>query len=137
MSAPRSVRARILAVDDAREIHVFLRAALEQEGHSLYSALDAAQATKMARELAPDLVILDISMPGGGGYVVFERLRKLLGTRRIPVLIYSAKPEEEVTRIIPAAADVTFLSKPAGPEEVGHAVESLLLAAAPSIEQAS
>ncbi|MGE0454932.1 MAG: response regulator [Vicinamibacteria bacterium] len=113
-------------MDDVREIHILLRGVLETAGHKVFSALDTLQATKMARELLPDLVILDIAMPGGGGYVAFERLRTLQGTARIPVLIYSAKPREEVTQKIPEASDVRFLSKPCGPQELTDAVERLL-----------
>jgi DNA-binding response OmpR family regulator len=117
---------RILLIDDERVIHTFLQALLAREGFSVNSAYDALQGPLIARNTRPDLVILDIAMPGGGGYKVFERLRAMPGTARVPVLVYSAVPKSHVEQQIHEAADVAFLEKPAAPEEIVATVKKLL-----------
>jgi CheY-like chemotaxis protein len=117
---------RILVIDDEKLIQAFLRTVLERGAHRVFSALDAMQATMMARQVKPHLVVLDINMPGGGGYAVFERLRMMSSTMQIPVLIYSAATRDEVAKRIPETPDVVFIGKPAAPELIAEAVERLL-----------
>lgn len=118
--------ARILVIDDEKVIHAFLRALLERGGHKVFSAMDAMQATMMARQVNPQVIVLDINMPGGGGYAVFERLRMMSGTMQVPILIYSATSREEIQKRIPEATDVAVLAKPALPEQIVEAIERLL-----------
>jgi CheY-like chemotaxis protein len=117
---------RILVIDDEKLIHTFLKTVLERGGHRVFPALDAMQATMMARQVKPNLIVLDINMPAGGGYAVFERLRSMSGTMQIPILIYSAAARDEVTKRIPETPDVVFIGKPAPPEQIVEAVERLL-----------
>jgi CheY-like chemotaxis protein len=117
---------RILLIDDEKVIQTFLQTLLAREGFSLNSAYDALQGPMVARNTRPDLIILDIAMPAGGGYKVFERLRTMPGTSRIPVLVYSAVPQAQVEQQIHQSADVGFLEKPAAPEAIVAAVKALL-----------
>jgi len=116
---------KVLVVDDERPIQAALKAILGSAGHTVVPALDAVQAPMLARQAKPDLVILDINMPGGGGYTAFERLRMMSTTLGIPVLIYTVTPRAEVVKRIPEAGDVAFLQKPATGEEVLAAVARL------------
>lgn len=117
---------KILVIDDDKAIHSALRALLAAAGHQVTSALDAMQGLMMTRQVKPDLVILDINMPAGGGYSVYERLRSLSGTFQIPILIYTAVDLEQVRARIPDSPDVTFLLKPQAPADLKEAVERLL-----------
>lgn len=120
---------RILVIDDERVIHTFLKAVFEKAGYRVTSAVDALQGPLIAKQLTPDLIVLDIALPGGGGYKVFERLRMMKETTAIPVLVYSALPKEQVLAQIPEAPDVTFLGKPSQAEELLGAASKLLSAA--------
>ena len=120
---------RVLVIDDERVIHTFMKAVFERVGFRVTGAVDALQGPLIARQLTPDLIVLDIALPGGGGYKVFERLRMMKETTAIPILVYSMLPREQVLAQIPEAGDVIFLSKPAAPEEILAAANKLLGAA--------
>lgn len=117
---------KILVIDDDKNIHAALRALLTGAGHQVVSALDAMQGVMMARQNRPDLVVLDINMPAGGGISVFERLRALSGTFQIPILVYTAVPLDEVRAKVPESPDVFLLAKPASLEEIKAAVARFL-----------
>lgn len=117
---------KILVIDDDKNIHAALRAILAVGGHQVISALDAMQGVMMARQMRPDLIVLDINMPAGGGLSVFERLHALSGTFQIPILIYTAVPLDKIRAKIPEAPDVFLLAKPASPEHILTAVARFL-----------
>jgi DNA-binding response OmpR family regulator len=117
----------ILVVDDDRTVHTYLRRVLAKGGYRIYSALDAVQGSMMARQTKPDLVILDVAMPGGGGPAVLQRLRQLQGTTLTPVLVYSGLEAARAESLMPPAdVDVPFLSKPGDPGELLDKIRSLL-----------
>jgi DNA-binding response OmpR family regulator len=58
---------RILVIDDDRTVLTYLRAVLGRAGYRVFTALDALQGPMVARQTQPDLVVLDLAMPGGGG----------------------------------------------------------------------
>ena len=116
----------ILIVDDERDIHRVLKAILEGAGYSVASALDSMQALMSARQVRPDLIVLDIQMPGGGGVKVYERLRINNNFLTTPILIYTAINLQEVRKQVPEHPKTEILAKPAQPEEILLAVERLL-----------
>src|SRR5271169_3574441 len=81
---------RILIIDDEQDIQRLLKALLEGAGYLTSPALDSMQALMIARQVKPDLIILDIQMPGGGGIKVYERLRINTNFTKTPVLVYTA-----------------------------------------------
>lgn len=117
---------RILVVDDDKMIHTVVRAAIEKHGYRVFSAFDTMQAPMMARQVKPDLIVLDINMPGGGGFEAFRRLQMMSWTVQVPVLVYSALTYAEISQHIPASPQVAYLAKPAPPEDILAAVCSLL-----------
>jgi DNA-binding response OmpR family regulator len=121
-----ALKKKILHVEDDRSIVVLVKAVLEKAGYAVWSALDGMQAVMMARQVQPDLVILDVMIPAGGGAGVYERLRSLNMTLDTPILIYSAVAPEEIQKKIPLDARTTLLSKPAPPAEIVSAVKAIL-----------
>jgi CheY-like chemotaxis protein len=117
---------KILVVDDERAIQAVLKAILEKAGYQVLSAVDAFQGPMVARQARPDLIVLDIAMPAGGGFKVYERVKMLTGTTTIPILVYSVVPKAEVEKHIPPAPDVLYLAKPASPEDIVAATRKLL-----------
>lgn len=104
---------KILVVDDDRDQQAGLRVRLMASGYQVTSAFDAIQAVNVARSEAPDLILLDIGLPGGDGHKVFQRLRNLAPTSLIPVIILSAKdPAGHRERMLREGAQAYF-QKPA------------------------
>lgn len=117
---------RILVIDDDRTVLTYLTAVLGKEGYRVFTAMDALQGPMVARQSQPDLVVLDLAMPGGGGPAVLERLRRMQGMMQVPVVVYSGLPKERVEQLVPIGPDLLFVPKPGAPDEVLNAVRSLL-----------
>ena len=84
-------KARILCVDDDRPTVTIISGVLRKEGYEVDTALDGTEGLKKAREMKPDLIVLDIMMPGLDGYEVCRRLRSDPDTSKIGVLMLTAK----------------------------------------------
>jgi CheY-like chemotaxis protein len=117
---------RILVIDDDRTVLTYLKAVLGREGYRVFTALDALQGPMVARQSQPDLVVLDLAMPGGGGPAVLDRLRRMQGTMQTPVVVYSGLSKERVEQLVPIGPDLLFVQKPGNPDDVLKAVRSLL-----------
>lgn len=91
LSISREPKGTILVVDDEDEIVQFVQDALEDEGYTVRAAFDGAQAVRLARQCAPDLVILDIMLPRRDGFAVCRELR---AESDIPILFLSAKQSD-------------------------------------------
>jgi CheY-like chemotaxis protein len=83
----------ILVIDDEPDVCTFLGAVLEDQGAEVIKATSAEEVLKLAREKRPDLITLDISMPGKDGGAVFEELRADADLKTTPVCIITGRPE--------------------------------------------
>jgi CheY-like chemotaxis protein len=124
-------RKKILHVEDDKSVSLLVRAILERAGYQVFSALDAMQGLMMVRTVQPDLVVLDVMMPAGGGASVHERIRQMSGSFALPILIYSAADPSDIAKKIPFDPLTTVLQKPAPPAEIVAAVHKLFATAAP------
>ena len=116
----------ILIVDDEIRNIRLLEAMLASENYILYSALNGEDALSIAVDQCPDLILLDIMMPGIDGFEVCRKLKQDEETRSIPVLIITAlKSKENHIKGIEAGAD-DFLTKPVDVTELQIRVKSLL-----------
>ena len=103
---------RILVADDDPIVQQFVSSILVENRYEVFTASDGRQALEMVHELKPDLVILDLIMPYRDGYEVLRLLREKNETRKIPVIILSAKSrEEDIIRGLEAGAE-DFMVKP-------------------------
>jgi Fe-S oxidoreductase/CheY-like chemotaxis protein len=91
--APSLAGRRILVIDDEPDIVTFISVILEDNGATVYKAYSGDEAIEIARREKPDLMTLDLSMPGKGGIEVFEELRAIDELKSIPVCIITGKPE--------------------------------------------
>ncbi len=102
----------ILIVDDEPSARETLVAMLEGEKYDLQLAKDGFQALQMLQQLQPDLILLDVMMPGMDGFEVCRRIRSTPELAEVPIIILTALDEREsmLRRIQAGAQD--FLSKP-------------------------
>lgn len=116
---------KVLVIDDDKTIHLIIKTALEKAGFKVYAALDAAQGMMYSKQIKPDLIILDIMMPAGGGFAVYDRLQMMSASFEVPILIYSSMPHSEITQKIQPGLQVEILSKTAALDEVIAAARRL------------
>jgi DNA-binding response OmpR family regulator len=117
--------ARILVVDDVPENVRLLDAVLSSHGYEVLQATDGRTALELAATAEPDLVLLDVLMPGVDGYEVCRSLREREETAVLPVIMLTASDGQEKTQAIEAGAD-DFIPKPFDRDELLTRIRSLL-----------
>ena len=121
-----SVAYRILVVDDDREIVRLLRAYLEKDGYRVLSAEDGARALQLVRSEKPDLVLLDLMMPGRDGWEVTRIMRADPSLAQTPVIMLTARVEDQDKIVgLEIGAD-DYVVKPFNPREVLARVRAVL-----------
>ena len=114
---------RILVVDDDADIRGLLRTLLERAGHDVSDASDGREGLRALYTASPDLVILDVAMPGLDGWTTLERIREVSD---VPVLMLTARDAElERVRGLRGGAD-DYVIKPFGRQELVARVDVLL-----------
>lgn len=108
----------ILIADDEPGVVKILGMRLMANGYNVIVAYDGDQTLEITREAEPDLIILDIKMPGTEGYTVFEDLKASADTMSIPILFFSALPPELVQEKATQLGADGFISKSADPDEI-------------------
>lgn len=117
---------KVLVVDDEKDIVELARYHLEKEGFQCLVAGDGPTALHLARERQPDLLILDLMLPGLDGLEVCRHLRREPATARLPIIMLTAKAEE-VDRVVglEVGAD-DYVVKPFSPRELVARVKAIL-----------
>jgi two-component system phosphate regulon response regulator PhoB len=129
---------RILVVDDEPDITALVAYHLAKDGYRVSTAANGPDALRAAREERPDIVILDLMLPGVSGYDVLQELRQQEETRDVGVILLTAR-REETDRIkgLSLGAD-DYLTKPFSPQELTLRVKAVLRRlAAPSVSSGS
>lgn len=117
---------KILIVDDERDIVELVRFNLKREGYHTLVAFSGEEALSMANQELPDLVVLDLMLPGIDGLEVTRRIRGNAVTVEIPIVMLTAKGEESdiVTGLEIGAND--YISKPFSPKELVARIRGIL-----------
>ena len=115
---------KILVVDDEQDLAKALKYRLKTNGYDVVLAFDSAQAFTMAHDEMPNLIILDVFIPGGGGFIVCEKLKDSATTRHIPIIILTGIPggEERAYR----AGACSYMKKPCNPSDLLEEIKDAL-----------
>lgn len=116
----------VLVADDDPDILDLVRYRLERAGYAVATASDGAEAVRLAGELDPALAVLDVMMPLLNGFEVTRRLRANPDTARIPVILLTAKAQEEDVQEGFASGADDYLRKPFSPRELSTRVQAIL-----------
>jgi PAS domain S-box-containing protein len=117
---------RILIVDDQLNDRQLLEAMLAREGFVLLTAASGEEALAIAAEQPPDLILLDIQLPGMDGYQVTSRIKGHPATKNIPVIMVSALDDRSARMLGLSAGAEDFLTKPVDRAELSVRVRNLL-----------
>ncbi|MBI5558401.1 MAG: response regulator [Deltaproteobacteria bacterium] len=113
---------KILLVDDEESIHLLYREELEEEGYEVHSALSGEEALDKLHIIMPDLVILDINMPGMNGIDVLRRMKEI--NQELPVILSSAY--QEFKQDLASWASDDYIVKSSNLDELKNAVRKYL-----------
>jgi CheY-like chemotaxis protein len=117
---------KVLIADDSRFQVQTLTAWLRPRGFDVVTAQDALQAWTAALRSSPDLILLDINMPGGTGIEVLRRLRLSSKTQHIPVIVVSGEESPTTESIVRHLGAAEFLHKPVKQDELLGTVDRVL-----------
>lgn len=116
----------ILVVDDERAIREMIVMALENEGFSCAEAADGHKAETILNEVTPDLALVDWMMPGLSGVNFIRKLRKSEATKNLPIIMLTAKAEEDdLVQGLESGAD-DYITKPFSPRALIARINALL-----------
>jgi two-component system chemotaxis response regulator CheY len=127
------MRKKILIVEDNEDVALAFTVRFAGAGFEVRSVQTAAEGVKAVDLFEPDLVLLDLLVPGGGGYSVLKALRRAPHTERVPVIVMTGLDDQEYKAKIRALGVSAFLEKPCDPDRLMSMTRELL-DAAPRIE---
>ena len=117
---------KILIVDDDQDLAMGLRVRLRANNYATVLATDAVSAISQAIKETPDLVLLDLGLPAGDGFLVMERLSNIESLAAIPIIVLSARdPQTSQERALKAGAKA-FFQKPADDDELLSTIQNIL-----------
>ncbi|MFO8008615.1 MAG: response regulator [Candidatus Brocadiia bacterium] len=124
---------KVLVVDDEPDAVEFVRAVMEEAGYEVVSASNGSDGLAAAQAEAPDLVVLDVQMPGMDGFTVFGKLRKTTGLQEVPVIMLTGVGQkvgigfgaEEMGDYFGQEPDA-YIEKPVDPQLLQQKARSLL-----------
>lgn len=119
-----TVLGRVLVIDDEPETLDLFTAVLSDSGFEVYSALNGADGLMLVNVERPDVVLLDLQMPGVPGFDVFRRIRAVRPD--LPVIIVSGQSDLKLARATLDGGAVDYVPKPFDPEDLLRAVAAAL-----------
>lgn len=117
---------KVLLADDDRVLTHLLSSHLRAKGAETIVAHDAMQAFMSAMKSLPDVIVLDVQMPGGTGIQALKKLKQSARTSLIPVVVLTGSVEPEAASSFKALGAIEFLRKPVDPEELYRVLCTIL-----------
>jgi two-component system chemotaxis response regulator CheY len=120
------LRKKILLIEDEESLVKALTIRLRASGYEVFYAFDVLQGVQKARREKPGLIILDIRIPGGDGFLVAQRLNNSIMTRDIPVIFLTGLPESEGKKKALELGAKFYIKKPYDPDDLLDKVKTAL-----------
>ncbi len=117
---------RILIIEDDPDVRLGYHILLKSRGFHTFFAVDSISAVSEARKCQPDLIILDLGLPGGDGFIVLDRFRANMYLAVIPVIVVSARGVHAYKQRALDAGAVAYVQKPWDDKELLAIIGSLL-----------
>jgi CheY-like chemotaxis protein len=128
MGEVRGTRPTVLVCDDEPVLRMLVRAALGDERYAIVEARDGDEALAHARGARPDLILLDVMMPGKSGHEVLRALRGDPSTAETPVIMLTARAQAADREAMDRAGATGYVTKPFSPVGLAALVEEVLAA---------
>jgi CheY-like chemotaxis protein len=116
----------VLLVDDDNVFLLTIGVRLKSMGYTVCTAKDAATAISVVRKTNPDVIVLDVSLPAGDGFLVAERLRTLISSAATPIIFVTASEKPGLRERAMKLGAVSFMAKPFDATTLADAIESSL-----------
>ncbi len=118
--------AKILIAEDERDIRDLITFTLRFAGHEVIVTTNGAEAVETARQVAPDLILLDVRMPKMTGYEACKAIKSDASLRGVPVAFLSAKGQESEIKTGLEAGAEEYILKPFAPDDLTARVQNIL-----------
>ena len=132
LSGSRAVRLSssplVLIVDDDARLREFVRVNLEMDGYVVREASSAEEGLSVLDEELPDLILLDVRMPGMDGFEMLRRVQERHGTGAIPVIMFSGKVDDQSAEQAREGGAQAFIGKPFDPQQLIESTKQLVRA---------
>ena len=119
-----SGRPKILVIEDDPVARADLQARLAANGYIVAQAADAASALTVVNRERPDLILLDLGLPAGDGFLVLERLRRIEAFATVPVLVITGRSDPETRKRVETMGVPPMLTKPIATEALLAAIRA-------------
>jgi len=117
---------RVLLVDDDSTVLLGIGVRLKSMGYTVYTAKDAVSAVSAVVKNNPDVVVLDVSLPAGDGFLVADRLQNLVASAATPIIFITANENPVLRERAMNLGAAAFLTKPFDATTLADAIESAL-----------
>ncbi len=117
---------KVFIVEDDKKIALAMSVRLKTYGYEVTNAYDAVTAVNVARKCKPDLILLDISMPGGDGFALAERFQNLVDTAGVPIIFITASKKQGLREKAMEMGAAGFFEKPYDSEKLVSTVSTLI-----------
>lgn len=115
---------KILIVDDNPDQVTILKSLLERQGFKVMTAASGEEAVELSRETLPDIILMDINMPGLRGDMAALRIRGNVQTKHIPIIMLTGVDDVQEKILASQTGAVDYLTKPYNPKELAEKIRS-------------
>ena len=117
---------KILIIEDEEDVAIVVRKRLVDAGFAAVVSADATQGVQMAHDEKPDLIVLDLMLPAGGGLKVLKDIKISMHTKFIPVVVLTGMKDEEYKKQVLDEGVDAYLEKPYEPTHLIATIEKIL-----------
>lgn len=118
---------KVLVIEDNEQNLYLITFILEKHGYQVFAAHDGQSGIDLVNQVSPDLILLDIQLPGMNGYQVAEKLREMYGDQKIPIIAVTSYAMVGDKEKALAAGCTGYVTKPINPETIIPYIESFLI----------